>query len=222
MNFDRANVRSSPYVGVFASLSDDYILMPISALPKEVKLFEKTLEAKVIKTSLAGTSLLGILSKIVGNKAVVSSIVEDQEIKVLEKHGIEVLRLEDYTSTGNLIAMNNKAGVASPLLRDESIGELEKFLGIKFTKMRVADTDLAGACLTVTNKGFISHPNISEENFNQLKKLFGVEGTPTTANYGDLFVGNSVVANSKGVLVGSLTSGIELTKIDEGLRGDLE
>ena len=220
MNFERGTISSSPYVGIFSSVTEEVALLPYSALSKEVKVIKKKLEVKTIQTSLAGTSLLGLLCVGLGNKFVVSEITKKEEIKTLEKEGLEIMQIEDYTSTGNLIALNKNAGVASPLLKEETIKKLNSFFGIKFKKLRVAQTDLAGACLTVTNKGFIAHPNITEKDFLELEKNFKVNGKATTANYGDLFMGNDVIANTKGVIAGALTSGIELSKIDEGLRGE--
>jgi len=207
-------------VAIFSVVTDEFVLVPHSILPKEIKVVEKELEVRVIKANIGSTSLLGVLAKGLGNKIIVSNIIEDSEIKALEKEGIEVLKLNGFSSTGNLIAMNQNGGIASPLISEKSQKEIENFLGIKFKKMLIAGTDLPGAAITVTNKGFIAHPNITEKDFSLLKSTFKVNGSATTANYGDLFVGNSVIGNSKGVLAGNLTSGIELSKIDEGMRGE--
>ena len=210
MNFERGTIRGSPYVGIFSTITDDIAVVPHPITSKEMKNIEKTLEVTPIKASLGDTSLIGILSKGIGKKIVVSNISEKREIKKLEKEGLEVLQIDGFTSTGNLIAMNKNGGIASPLVQEKNIKKLGAFFKIKFKQMRIAESDLPGACLTVTNKGFIAHPNISEEDFERAKKIFKTEGKATTANYGDLFTGNSVVANSKGVITGILTSGIEL------------
>lgn len=213
-------MRSSPYVGIFCSLTEELGIIPQAALPKEIKLLEKELDINIVKTNLGQTSLTGILSTGIKKKIVVSNITENDEIKKLEKEGIETMVLEGLTSTGNLIALNKNGGIVSPLVKEKQVKDLGDFFKIKLEKMRIADNEVPGASITVTNKGFICHPNISEKDFSKLEKVFGVKGIATTANYGDLFVGNSVIANTTGVMVGSLTSGIELGKIDEGLRGE--
>ncbi len=221
MNFARGNIRSSPYVGVFCSATDDYALVPHSVLPKELRAVEEKLEVRAMKASIGNSGLLGVLSKGLGNKFAVSGLIETDEKRRLEKEGLELLVLEEnFTATGNLIALNRNAGIASLVFGDATVKSLERFFGVKFWRMIVGGSELAGACITVTNKGFICHPNISEKDFARLGAAFRVSGKATTANYGDLFVGNSVVANSKGVIVGERTSGIELSKIDEGLRGE--
>ncbi len=221
MNFARATIRSSPYVGVFCTSTDDYALVPHTILPKELKIVEEKLEARVIKASIGNSGLLGVLARGMGSKIAVSGLIEAGEKRHLEKEGLELLVLEEnFTATGNLIALNGRAGIASPVFSEETVKMLQGFFGAKFVKMAPAGSELCGACITVTNKGLIANPNISEKDFERVESMFGVHGAATTANYGDVFVGNSVVANSKGALAGEKTSGIELSKIDEGLRGE--
>ncbi|HIH09682.1 MAG TPA: translation initiation factor IF-6 [Candidatus Diapherotrites archaeon] len=220
MNFTRGTIKSSPYVGVFCTVTEEIALAPHSALPKEVQTLEQQLGVSVIRANIGNSSLLGVLSRGLGRKIAASSIIEDIEVSGLESQGIEVLKLGGFTSTGNLIALNRNGGIASPLIDDEGLDELKGFFGIKFERMKVADNDLAGASLTVTNKGLIAHPNIREKEFERVQKILKVGGRTTTANYGDLFVGNSVIANTKGAIAGQNTSGIELSKIDEGLSGE--
>jgi len=220
LNFAKGTVKSSPYVGVFASTTDEICLIPHSILPKEHKQLETELDTKTLKVNLGGTSLLGVLARGIGKKIAITGIAEKQEINILEKEGLEIMVLEDYSSAGNLIAMNKNGGIVSPLIADKNVKKLETFFDIKFHKIGIAGLDVPGSCVTVTNKGFICHPNTSEEEFTKLEKIFKVKGMATTSNYGDLFVSNSVVANTKGVIAGANTSGIELGKIDEGLRGE--
>ncbi|VVB99386.1 Translation initiation factor 6 [uncultured archaeon] len=221
MNFSKGTVRGSPYVGVFCSATDDYALVPFSVQPKELRLVEEKLEASAIRASIGNSGLLGVLAKGIGNKFAVSSLADRNEVKALEKEGLEVLAVqENYTATGNLMALNKSGAIASPLFSEKAVTALGKFFGTKIEQMAIGGNELSGACVTVTNKGLIANPNISESEFERLETLFRVRGMATTANFGDLMVGNSIVANSKGAIVGEKTSGSELSRIDEGLRGD--
>ncbi len=220
MNFSRATIRSSPYIGIFSSVTDEVALVPHSVLPQELRELERVMEVGAIKSKIGNCSLIGVLCKGTGKKFVVSNIAERGEIRELEKNGIETMVLKTRSATGNLVVMNSQGGVASPLLTEKDMDELKAFFGIKFAQTPIGETNLPGAAITVTNKGFIVHPNITEKEFELLEKTFGVKGAPTSANYGDLFVGNSVIANSKGAMAGTLTSGVELSRIDDALRGD--
>lgn len=221
MNFAKGTIRSSPYVGVFCSATDDYVLVPYSILPKELKIVEEKLDVRAVKANIGNSGLLGVLTRGFGSKFVASALLENEERRALESEGIEVLTIrENFTSTGNLIALNKNGGVASPLFSEQTIKDITGFFGVKFERILLAGSELAGACVTVTNKGLITNPNISEKDFKRLEALFAVKGKATTANYGDLFVANSVIANSKGAIAGDKTSGIELGRIDEGLGGE--
>ena len=218
MNFSKGTVKSSPYIGVFCTATDDIALVPQSISNREMRVIEDTLGVKAMRTSLGNSSLIGVLSRGLGGKFAISALADTTEKKALEKEGLEVITITHrFTSTGNLIAMNRNGGVASTLLPEREIEALKGFFGVEFHQMKMTDGDICGASLTVTNKGFICHPNISEKDFQRLEKIFSVKGIATTANFGDMFVGNSVLANSIGAVAGSNTSGIELSKIDEGL-----
>jgi len=92
--------------------------------------------------------------------------------------------------------------------------------GIHLIHSNFSCTELIGSSIVASDKGFIVNPEISQEEFSNLSSLFGVKRKATTANYGDIFVGNDVIANSNAVFVGSYTTAKEIMHIDEGLRGE--
>ncbi|HIJ00688.1 MAG TPA: translation initiation factor IF-6, partial [Candidatus Methanomethylophilaceae archaeon] len=51
----------------------------------------------------------------------------------------------------------------------------------------------------------------------ELSGALGVEFSPITLNYGSAMVGACVVANSKGALVGNISTTIELGHLEEAL-----
>ena len=220
MEFLKSGVRGSPFVGVFAAATDDIGLFPHSLDEKHTKLWEQTLGTHSIKCTIANSSLIGVFCKALGKKVIVPGIADEKEVRWLEKNGLEVLVVEDYTALGNLVALNDRGGLVSPLIETRVVRELENFFGVKLRQMTLGGTEVVGSASTVTNKGFIVHPNIAPKEFEALKQVFKVYGTTGTANYGDPFVANSLVANSRGVIVGEQTTGYELARIDEGLRGE--
>ena len=220
MHIEKKTIRGSPHIGVFGVMTDKIGLLPKNIMKHELKGVEDLMAVEVVKTNLASSSLLGVLA--VGNSKgfVVSEIAEPQEIRELEDAGVRVAQVEGVTALGNLLEINDENGVYSKILPEKVVKDVKSFLKVSLTKQDVAGTDIVGSCLVATNRGFIAHPNISEKEFKKLEKVFGTGGAPTTANYGDVFVGNAVLANSNAVLVGEYTSGHELIRIDEGLRGD--
>ena len=220
MNFIKGTIRASPFVGVFACLTDKTLFVPHSVQDKEIKDIEGKLDVAVVKCSLANSTLIGVLGKAIGNRIAVPEIADAREIRDMERNGVEVLKVGGVMALGNLVALNGKAGIASPLLREKQVRELQDFFGVKIKQERVSGSDLVGAAVVVTNKGFIVHQSITETEHKSLEKLFKVRGIPTTAKYGDRFIGNDVVANSSGAIVGDMTTPFEMMRIDEALTGD--
>lgn len=220
MNFIKGTIKASPFVGVFAALSDEVLLVPHSVLEKEIKGAGEKLGVRVVKCSIANSSLIGVLGRLFGNKLIVPEIIEKMEIEELERNDVEVMVLKEVMALGNLVALNGNAGIVSPLLGKHRAKEIEEFFGVPMESSLVAGSELAGAALAVTNKGFIVHQNINEKELKGLEKLFKVRGSPTTANYGDRFIGNDVIPNSKGAIVGEMTTPFEMMRIDEGLSGE--
>ncbi|MBI2597695.1 MAG: translation initiation factor IF-6 [Candidatus Diapherotrites archaeon] len=198
MNFLKTTVNSSPFVGIFARASEDFALVPLSLSEKK----------------------LGALCTLFENKIAVPEIAEETEKKNLKENGLEIKEVRGYSALGNLVSINKNGGIASTLLTKKEVAELEEFFGVKMVRKNVANTVLVGSAIHATDRGFIVHPNVKEQEFLELKKIFGVNGQPTTANYGDRLVGNDVVANSKGALIGEITTPFEMIRIDEALRGE--
>lgn len=219
MEIEKGTIKGCPYLGVFSVATEDVVILPKFVEQKETVNFERTLGVEAIKANIMESALAGIFMTGIGKKFVVPYAASRVEEKFLCGQGLEIERI-GATALGNMIALNSRGGVVSPLLPVHERKKLADFFGIKFEAMNVAGSDVPGSAITVTESGFIVHPNVNEKEFKMLEKIFGVSGKPTTANYGDPFVGNDVVANSKGAIVGTYTSGHELIRIDEGLRGE--
>ena len=220
MNIEQGTVKSSPFVGVFSVVTDKVVLFPKVLESKEKKKLEKLFDCEVVYTNLANSSILGVLA--IGNSKgfAVSEIVEQSEIDELEKAGLRIKKVLGTTALGNLVECNDKVAFVSKAIPKKSVKMIEKALKVETKQIEVAGSDLVGSGLVLTNKGFLANPMVSEKDFGVIEKKTGLNGTTATSNYGDKFVGNGVIANSEAALVGIHTSGHELIRIDEGLRGD--
>lgn len=70
----------------------------------------------------------------------------------------------------------------------------------------------------VTAKGLLCHPKSSNEELRVLEKVFDVPVMIGTVNHGSPVIGSGLVANSKGAIIGNLTTGIEIGRIEESLN----
>jgi translation initiation factor 6 len=219
MHIDRASIKASPYLGIFAAVSDNLALVPLSSTPQEAKQFGEVFGAEVLKVTLAGSSLLGVLAQGNKNGFLVSRITEEGELKKLNEAGVKTLPVS-LTAPGNLLSFNDSFGVCAESIPEKEVKAMESFLGVKFKQKNIVGTEVTGSNIVISNKGFIVNPEVSDEEFKALESHLQLKGLVTTANYGDPFVANSVVANSSGVLAGELTSGPEMMRIDEALVGE--
>ncbi len=217
MNIEMGTVKSSPFVGVFSVVTDKIALFPKVMETKEKKKVEKLFGLETIYTSLANSSLLGVLA--IGNSHgfAVSEIAEQDEIDALQESGIRIKKVLGITALGNLVGCNDEKAFCSKAVPKKTVEEIGKALNVECVETEIAESDLVGSNIVLTNKGFIANPLVSEEEFKKIEKETGLEGATATANFGDKFVGNGVIANSNAALAGLRTTGHELIRIDEGL-----
>jgi len=209
-------IMNNKYIGLFMLATDKFCIVGDMLEDKEIRTIEDALGVDVIKARVAGTSLIGVFAAGNSYGVVLPWIAREEEVNALEDAGIRTIVIKDrVTAMGNLIEANDKGAVVSPLLRPENAEAIGKHLHVHVLRHGVAGIDLPGACTVATNKGFLTHPNASEEELKMLSELFRVKGDTTTANFGDPFIGASIVANSKGVLVGEGTTPVELLKIED-------
>lgn len=219
MHIDKLEIRQSPYVGVFCRVTDELALVPADISKKELDKV-KEFDVEIVRATVADSVLLGVLLAGHGSRFVVPELLSRGERDFFASRGISVLETGNL-AYGNLVSMNQNGGIVSGMVDKKVFTQIQKFFkGTKLVHSSFSCTDIVGASIVATNKGFIVNPRITEKEFSLLKKVFNVNGKATTANYGDVFIGNNVVANSSAVFVGSATTGTELLRIDEGLRGE--
>jgi len=216
MKLNRATICNSPFLNVYSYCTEDFCIVSNNILKKEEDFIKKQLDVKIIKTQINSSPLIGVYLVGVGNKIVVDkNSISEKEITVLEKEGIKLKFVNDYNALGNLISVNKNYGFASELLKDKTIQEINKFLKIEIEKKACVDVDVPGSAIYVNDSLFLVNPNIKKKEYDYIKQKFGVKGIPITLNYGDVFVGNDCIGNSKALLVGQTTSNIEMIKVDE-------
>jgi translation initiation factor 6 len=218
MIIKKANFKSYTTIGIFCSVSEDFALLPLDTPPKFEDIVKDVFGVEIIKTSLGESNLLGSLSRIYGKKVIVSNITTDREIKYLEDLGLKTLKLNTYYAIGNLISLNKNAGLVSRIISAADLKKISAFYSLDLDSFNVAGTDLVGSALAVTDEAFAVSSSVNEKDFVKLKKLFKVDGNVATVNYGDSFVSNGLLVNTKGLMVGESTTGYEIMRLDEIFR----
>jgi translation initiation factor 6 len=217
MKMLRTRILGSSYVGLFCITNDTLCFVPKGIEERAFKEIEKTLDVKVVKVNLYDSSLLAVFGKMNNSHMFLPSHLKSKEIEAIEKE-IKVKLINTESALGNLIAVNDNGAVVSNILSDEIVDEIAKS-GIEIAHTNIAQTDVVGSSLLATSTGFVMNPNASEEEIKKVQQALNVKGGFSTANTGDVFISNSVIANKNGAITGDLTTGHELNRIDEALEG---
>ncbi|MFL6461583.1 MAG: translation initiation factor IF-6 [Nitrososphaeraceae archaeon] len=213
MGIYKYDVYKSPNIGVFIKANDRIILIPFGfAETKITKLTHYLQIEEKIFASIAGTRLIGPMTVMNNNGILLPSIASDEEIRVLRQaSGLNVERLKSkFTAVGNLISTNDNGALVSPLLNSEVNQQVRDVLGVPVNSIAVGGFIQTGSMVVATNIGAAIHPKATEEEIKIISESLQVQVEPATVNGGVPFLSSGIIANSKSVIVGGLTSGPEL------------
>lgn len=200
--------------------NDQFIVLPLGFAPTKTTMLSKYLEVTDnIYVSIADTRLLGPMMVMNNNGILVSSITSDEEINILkEKSQLNVERLKSkYTAIGNLIATNDHGAIVSPLCNDVKT-QIQDILGVSVISMTISGYIQTGAMIVATNKGAAAYPNASDDEIKIISDILNVNVEPVTINGGIPFLASGIIANSKSVVVGNMTSGPELIMLSRAFN----
>lgn len=208
-------------VGLFATATDTVCIVPPQIKPRHQKLIEKALGTDVIKTTIAGSFLIGPLVAGNSNGLVVSCMVLNEELERIKNSlkDLNILVLDSkYTATGNLILVNDRASLVSSYFNKREVRLIQDTLGVETIQGTIANRPYVGSIAVVTNNGGIIHVQASREEEKNLSEIFKVEFIPGTVNDGVPFVRSGILANSRGAIVGARTTGPELMTLSRALK----
>lgn len=211
----RLEVNGNPYIGVFCAANEELILLE-PAVPKyAVHSIAEALEARAVQTTIAHSAVIGSLVAMNSNGILTSPFVEENEIEAI---GGPVYPLPHRLSAvGNNVLCNDRGALVHPGYNDDALAFISEALGVPAARGTVAGVKTVGAVAVATNRGVLCHPHAKPSEMELLQETLRVPVAITTANYGSGLVGACMVANTKGAVVGSKTTPIELGRIEEGL-----
>ncbi len=216
------NFHGDPNIGLYGIATDKFCLLGRSVPESAVELIKEVLNVPVYQLSLYGTDLIGLFASASSNCVILPSIIYESELKKLESNlaeiGVNVKVIEtEYTAFGNVLLLNDKAGIASAEIPVKALNKIKNALGLKLHQMDLGKTSVPGSMGVITNKGGMFNPNLSDAEINKIENLFGFEIGLGTVNMGNPFISSGIIANSHGFIVGGMSSGYEIARIDESL-----
>lgn len=217
MALRQVDMNGNPYIGVVCAASEDLCLAPYVAREEHIKLLEETLDTRIVQMTMGGTNLVGTMVAMNNRGVVVGDIVTDEEMEVLTEHR-EVLVIHGRLNcAGNLILTNDTKAWVHPRIGPDVRKDIAEVLDVEVAEGDIAGMGVVGSVGCATNKGVLVHPKARPEEMEALKEFFGVHVDIGTLNYGSPMIGASAVANSKGALTGTQTTGIELGRLEDAL-----
>jgi translation initiation factor 6 len=206
-----------PHIGVFARVLEDLAIVAPHAPEGFRAAIEEELEAEVVETTLQDSAIVGALAA--GNRrgVVVSGLASREEVARISEHR-EVLVLKDgMNAAGNIILANDIFAVVHPDLPLDTAGEIGDFLRVPVIRLSFAGYRVVGKVAVATNRGILVHPRANPAEIARLEEAMDIPVGVGTVNMGSGFVGSGLLANSRGYLAGTGTSGFELGRIEEVL-----
>jgi translation initiation factor 6 len=217
----RYDVYKTPNIGLFIRTNDKIIIIPFGfAETKTTKLMQHLQVEGKVYVSIAGTRLIGPMTVMNNNGILVPSTASDEEIQILKQaSGLNVDRLKSkFTAIGNLISTNDNGALVSPLFKGEVDQQVQDILGVPVTSVTVGGFIQIGSMVVATNTGAAIHPKATEEEIKVISETLQVQVEPLTVNGGIPFLSSGIIANSKSVVVGGLTSGPELIMLSRAFK----
>ncbi|MDP2718136.1 MAG: hypothetical protein Q8P02_05305, partial [Candidatus Micrarchaeota archaeon] len=174
---------------------------------------------KLIQTFIQQSTLCGLFCQFNSHGVVLAAETRDDEADAFKKAGYHVHVMTSGLAPGNVILCNDSAAIVSPKISQKEAETIAGVLRVPVTRQGFSGMPTIGATSALTNAGLFAYNDVTEVEFKHMQKILGVQGINGTANGGTPFNALSIVANSRGALVGDLTTGVETQRIFEALGG---
>jgi translation initiation factor 6 len=206
------DVYRGPNIGVYISVNDDFVLLPMGYAKTKAEKLAKYLEVEPLYTAVANTRLMGALLSINNHGVLLPTTAYQDEYDFLKNEtDLEVGVLDSkYTALGNVICTNDKGAIVSPWLSQSDVETIKQVLDVEVVQKRISGLNQVGALMVANNSGGVIHPEADEEDMKMFANVLGIHLEHSTINAGVPFVESGILANNHTVVVGSMTTGPEI------------
>lgn len=212
MDIIKYDVYRGPNLGVYISVNDSVVLLPMGFAQSKAEKLAKYLDVEILHTSMANTRLIGSLCVLNNKGILLPKTAFANEYELLKKEtDLEVGVLDSkFTALGNVICTNDKGAIVSPWLSDKDCQTISDVLGVETIQKKIAGFNQTGAVMVANNSGAAIHPEADEEDMKTFANALGVKVEQSSINNGIPYVSSGILANNNSIVVGSLTTGPEI------------
>lgn len=209
---------SNPNIGLYMFVNEKLCLIGVPIDDKKKQQIESILKVPVHIVSVLGTELVGVF--ISGNNEFL--FVPDMygpELEKIEKIAkladMKVIILKDKLNTlGNNMCVSENLIIINSDYTASFVTSLQNKTGYEIFKFKNPEYKSAGGLMTYINGKYFVSQEVTESEVKPILKKVGGIGT---VNKGAAFVASGVVGNSKGLILGSACSTVEIQNIVEAL-----
>lgn len=219
MGILRADVYGSPNIGVYCHSSETTVILPRGLPRRKIDRFRQYLGVEPCVTNIGGCALVGVLVAANSSGIVLPHIIQDHELKVVRESleaRVQVVQ-ERWTALGNIVLANDNGAVIHPGAPQSLAKTVAETLNVDIVTSSIGGLPYVGSLAVATNKGVLAHHSITDRERAVIEDALKVPVEAGTINGGVPYVRAGLLANSKGAVVGSLTSGPELMAITRSL-----
>lgn len=208
----------NPNLGVFCRCNNDLVFIRKGLSKKILKKVKDTLQVETVILSVSDSEIVGSLMSLNSSGAVLTDFADKKCVDIVKQKGLDVCVIDDkYNAAGNDILVNDSGCLVHPGISDESIYLISKAFDVPVYRGTIGGLKNVGMAAVVTNKGCLCHPKVTDDEKSMIKKVFDVDVMIGTVNHGSPVIGSGLVSNSKGAIIGNLTTGVEMGRIEEAL-----
>ena len=216
--FQLLDFHENPNIGVYCRANDSIVFLQKNLLKRVKNKISSALDTSIVELSIADSTIIGSLLALNSHGAVVTDFADKETVDKIKEQGLDVFAIKDViNAAGNDILVNDNGALIHPDIGDHSMKKIGETLGVPVQRGTIASLKTIGMAAVVTNKGCLCHPKVTDEEKKQLEKLFDVNVMIGTVNHGVPMIGSGLIANTKGAIIGNLTTGIEMGRIEEAL-----
>ncbi|MFH0961851.1 MAG: translation initiation factor IF-6 [archaeon] len=213
----RDEIFGTPFLGIYSIATESAVYLP-SGFDKGHggARFSDILSAPAKFISIYGSPLIGMFGKANSNGLLIPSI---SEVPTGVENVTEVT--DKFTALGNLILTNDSGALISPEFSKRAESEIKTGLGVaEVVRGTIGGSGLVGGLGFATNSGALISPRANEAELELIKSVLKIQNCGIgSLNRGSDFVGVCAIGNSKGGLVGNITTPIEITRLEDVFNG---
>ena len=219
LDISKTIILGNSSLGIFASATEKFAIVPFGIKESSQEIIKDTLGINIVQTTIANSVLVGTL--VVGNSSTlfVPSNIGDKEIRNIKESlesDVEIVEIDSkFTALANLILMNDKGAIISDVFERKAQNQIKDILNVNVTAGSLLGSPLVGSIAMCTNRGALVHPLLSEEEIDEISSILRVKTDVCTINRGIPYPRVGILANSKGAVLGTDSTGPESMRVFE-------